>query len=271
MIPASGRTAIVTGASTGVGHAIAKALARAGFTVFGTSRDPTKTPLRNVSMLTCDLTDSASVDALVSTVLARMGRIHVLVNNADVTLIAGAEESSLMQVRALFDANLFGVMRMTNAVLPAMRKTGGGRIINIGSVFGVMPSPFGALYSASKHALESYSESLDHEVRAFNIRVSLIAPALTRNGFDQNVLEPDAPLQEYDQARAHMHGYVQELLAVAEPSDVVADAVLLAATATRPRRRYPAGKAGRRADFLRRFMPTDTFDKAIRKARRLPN
>lgn len=270
MITASGRTVIVTGASMGIGHAIAETLARAGFTVFGTSRRPTKTGPRNVSMLTCDVTDPASVDALVSTVLGRMGRIDILVNNAGVGLIAAAEESSISQVRALFDVNLFGVMRMTNAVLPVMRKAGGGRVINIGSVLGVMPSPFGAFYSASKHALEGYSESLDHEVRAFKVRVSVIEPAQTRSVFEQNALEPDAALPEYDRARAHARAYLQEILAAAEPPEVVADAVLLAAMAARPRRRYPAGKVGRRAAFLRRFVPAETFDKAMRKEMRLP-
>ena len=124
----SGRTAIVTGASSGIGRASAEALARAGFTVFGTSRRPTNSGPTQVSMLTCNLTDDVSVKALVSTVLAKTGRIDILVNNAGVGMLGGAEESSLAQVQALFDVNLFGVMRMTNAVLPSMRGRGEGRM-----------------------------------------------------------------------------------------------------------------------------------------------
>ena len=186
----SGKTAIVTGASSGIGRASAEALARAGFTVFGTSRRASNGS-NGVSMLTCDVTDDASVKALVSTVLSQTGRIDVLVNNAGLGLFGGAEESSINQVQALFDVNVFGTMRMTNAVLPSMRQRGEGRIINISSILGLIPAPYSAHYSAIKHALEGYSESLDHEVRAFNIRVSLIEPAYTRSVFDQNALEPD--------------------------------------------------------------------------------
>lgn len=153
----SGKTAIVTGASSGIGHASAEALARAGFTVFGTSRRTTAEGPNQVSMLTCDVTDDAAVNALVSTVLSQTGRIDVLVNNAGIGLLGGAEESSVAQVKALFEVNLFGVMRMTNAVLPSMRRRGEGRIINIGSVLGLIPAPYSAHYSATKHALEGYS------------------------------------------------------------------------------------------------------------------
>src|SRR5947207_5316913 len=188
----SGKTAIVTGASSGIGRASAETLARAGFIVFGTSRRPASNGPDGVTMLTCDVTEDASVNALVSSVLSKTGRIDVLINNAGVGLLGGAEESSIAQVQALFDVNLFGVMRMTNAVLPSMRRRGEGRIINISSGLGFIPAPYSAHYAASKHALEGYSESLDHEIRAFGIRVALIEPAYTRSVFDHNSLEPDA-------------------------------------------------------------------------------
>src|SRR4029450_5295380 len=197
-----GKTAIVTGASSGIGRASAEALARAGFTVFGTSRRTISDGPHQVSMLTCDVTDDSSVNSLVSTVLSQSGRIDVLVNNAGIGLLGGAEESSISQVQALFDVNLFGVMRVTNAVLPSMRQRGRGRIINISSVLGLIPAPYSAHYAATKHALEGYSESLDHEARAFNVRVSLIEPAFTQSSFDQSALKADSPLKEYDEARA---------------------------------------------------------------------
>src|SRR5579883_2430572 len=120
----SGRTAIVTGASSGIGRASAEALARAGFTVFGTSRKAANEGPRGVRMLVCDVTNDDSVASLTSAVLSQTGRIDVLVNNAGIGMFGGAEESSISQSQALFDVNLFGVMRMTNAVLPAMRKRG---------------------------------------------------------------------------------------------------------------------------------------------------
>jgi short-subunit dehydrogenase len=100
------------------------------------------------------VTDEASVNAMIAAVLSRTGRIDVLVNNAGLGLMGGAEESSIAQVQALFDVNVYGVMRLTNAVLPIMRQGGAGRIINISSVLGLIPAPYSAHYSATKHALE---------------------------------------------------------------------------------------------------------------------
>jgi len=266
----SGKTAIVTGASSGIGRASAEALARAGFTVFGTSRSKASSNPAQVSMLTCDVTDGDSVSALVATVLAQTGRIDLLVNNAGVGLLGGAEESSVAQVQSLFDVNLFGVMRMINAVLPSMRRRGEGRIVNIGSILGLVPAPYSAHYSAVKHALEGYSESLDHEVRAFNIRVSIIEPAFVRTVFDQNGIEPDSLLKEYDQARAGFKALLAEVMPKADRPEMVADAVVKAATDARPRRRYTVGKAARQVSLLRRFAPAEMFDKTLRKQFRLP-
>ncbi|MER9231161.1 oxidoreductase [Mesorhizobium sp. M0622] len=266
----SEKTAIVTGASSGIGRASAEALARAGFTVFGTSRRKTSNGPNGVTMLACDVTDDAAVNALVATVLAQTGRIDLLVNNAGVGLLGGAEESSVAQVQALFDVNLFGVIRMTNAILPSMRRRGQGRIINIGSILGLVPAPYSAHYSAVKHALEGYSESLDHEVRAFNVRVSVIEPAFVRTVFDQNGIEPDSLLKEYDRARAGFKALLGDVMPKADRPEVVADVVVKAATDASPRRRYTAGKAARQVSLLRRFAPAGIFDKSLRKQFRLP-
>jgi short-subunit dehydrogenase len=266
----SGKTAIVTGASTGIGRASAEALAKAGFTVFGTSRRAISDGPKGVTMLACDVTDEGSVKNLVSNVLAQTGRVDLLVNNAGIGIQGGAEESSVDQVRALFDVNLFGVMRVTNAVLPSMRQRGGGRIINISSVLGFLPAPYAAHYAATKHALEGYSESLDHEARAFNVRVSLIEPAFTQSSFDQSALKADSPLKEYDEARAGAAALIKQAVAIGDPPGVVADTVVAAATASRPKHRYPAGKTARQLSVLRRFVPPGMFDKSLRKQFRLP-
>ena len=194
--------ALVTGASIGIGRATAKALQDAGFQVFGTSRRAAAKRADGVTMLTCDVTDDASVAKLVDEVLIKAGRIDLLVNNAGIGLLGGAEESSIAQAQALFDVNLFGVIRVTNAVLPAMRRQGKGRIINMSSILGLIPAPYSALYASTKHALEGYSESLDHELRAFGIRVVLVEPAYTRTSFEDNVTAPDRLLDVYDLARA---------------------------------------------------------------------
>lgn len=264
------KTAIVTGASTGIGRSSAEALARAGYTVFGTSRRQITDGPSQVTMLACDVVDDEAVNTLVATVLSQTGRIDLLVNNAGIGLIGGAEESSINQVKALFDVNLFGAVRMTNAVLPSMRQRGGGRIINLSSVLGLIPAPYSAHYSATKHALEGYSESLDHELRAFNIRVSLIEPAYTKSVFEQNALGPDTVLKDYEQARAGALALVRDVMPTADPPEVVAKAVVRAAIARRPRRRYTAGKVARQISMLRRFVPAEMFDKSLRKQMRLP-
>jgi NAD(P)-dependent dehydrogenase (short-subunit alcohol dehydrogenase family) len=142
----SGRgVALVTGASTGIGRATAEALRDAGYRVFGTSRKSVPERSDGITMLTCDVSQDASVAGLIDEVLAKAGRIDLLVNNAGIGLLGGAEESSVAQAQALFDVNLFGVLRVTNAVLPTMRSQGKGRIINLSSVLGLIPAPYSAL------------------------------------------------------------------------------------------------------------------------------
>ena len=141
--------ALVTGASSGIGRATAKALRSAGFRVVGTSRRAAAKSSDGITMLTCDVTDDQSVAKLVDEVLAKAGRIDLLVNNAGIGLLGGAEESSTAQAQALFDVNVFGVMRVTKAVLPAMRRQGKGRIVNLSSVQGFIPAPYFALYAST--------------------------------------------------------------------------------------------------------------------------
>src|SRR6266536_3026465 len=196
------QVALVTGASSGIGEAAAHELLAAGFTVYGTSRRAVAGEDRNgVVFLPLDVTDDQSVAGAVREVLDRSGRIDVLVNNAGLGVAGAAEESSLEQARALFETNLFGSIRMTRAVLPQMRQQGSGRVINVSSVLGLAPAPFGALYAATKHAIEGYSESLDHEVREYGIRVLLVEPAYTRTSFDANAIPADEPLPLYAQRR----------------------------------------------------------------------
>ncbi|TJW42060.1 MAG: SDR family NAD(P)-dependent oxidoreductase, partial [Mesorhizobium sp.] len=201
---------------------------------------------------------------------AEAGRIDLLVNNAGMGLLGGAEESSMAQAQALFDVNVFGVFRVTNAVLPAMRRQGKGRIVNLSSVQGFIPAPYFALYSSTKHAVEGYSESLDHELRPFGIRVALVEPAYTRTSFEDNLARPDQLLDIYDSARAGMNVAVRKAMEKGDAPEVVANTVLKAATDSVPRRRYAAGKMARQVSFLRRFVPASAFDKSLRKQNGLP-
>ena len=262
--------ALVTGASSGIGLATAKALQKAGYRVFGTSRRAVAETTDGVTMLACDVTDDASVAKLIEEVLAKAGRIDLLVNNAGKGLFGGAEESSMAQAKALFDVNVFGVFRVTNAVLPAMRRQGTGRIVNLSSVQGFIPAPYFAIYAATKHAVEGYSESLDHELRPLGIRVGLVEPAYTRTSFEDNLARPDQLLDIYDIARAGMKVAVRKAMEKGDTPETVARTVLAAATDPAPKRRYAAGKVARQVSLLRRFVPASAFDKSLRKQLGLP-
>jgi len=258
--------ALVTGASSGIGEATAERLALAGYRVYGTSRRRAPVGQRSFEMLPLDVTSDESVEAAVREIVRLDGRIDLLVNNAGFSIApAGAEESSMQQARSIFDTNFFGIVRMTRAVVPHMRRQGGGRIINIGSVLGFLPAPYMALYAATKHAIEGYSESLDHELRTRGIRVSVIEPAYTKTQFDANLLEADAKLDEYREVRAAMGKKLKEVLAAADEPRIVADVVLEAASAARPKLRYTAGRVARRVRLLRRFAPAGLLDSGIRK------
>jgi NAD(P)-dependent dehydrogenase (short-subunit alcohol dehydrogenase family) len=261
---------LVTGVSSGIGRAVANAFAAKGFEVFGTSRNPSRTePIPGVELVQLDVTDAASVTGAVSTVIRRAGRIGILVNNAGVGVIGAAEESSITQAQQLFDTNFFGMVRLTREVLPYLRAQRGGRIINIGSVLGFLPAPYGALYAASKHAVEGYSESLDHEIREFGVRVSVVEPAYTSTSFDTNAADADSPIDSYATTREHVRRVLTEAVHVGDDPVVVAQVVLKAATCRTPKLRYPAGPLARRLSLLRKFAPATLLDKGIRKANKL--
>ncbi|WP_457423173.1 oxidoreductase [Roseateles sp. P5_E7] len=264
------KVALVTGASSGIGQATAERLAKAGYTVYGTSRQGRQAGQRGFEMLALDVTLDDSVAAAVQKVIEVEGRIDLLVNNAGFGVApAGAEESSIAQAQAIFDTNFFGMVRMTRAVLPHMRLCKSGRILNIGSVLGFLPMPYGALYAATKHAVEGYSESLDHELRTRGIRVSVIEPAYTKTPFDANFLEPDAKLDEYREARAAVTERVRQVMATADQPGVVAEVVLKAASATSTKLRYTAGGLASRLRLLRTFAPAGMVDAGVRRDLRL--
>ena len=146
------KTAFLTGASSGIGKAAAAALTNAGYRVIGTSRRADPDAVRDgIRMIPCDVTSDESVAVAVARAHAELGQIDLLVNNAGVGVTGAAEESSIAQVRSLFETNFHGVVRVTNAVLPIMRGQGSGRILNVGSGLGLIPAPYSAYYSASKH------------------------------------------------------------------------------------------------------------------------
>jgi NAD(P)-dependent dehydrogenase (short-subunit alcohol dehydrogenase family) len=240
--------------------------------VYGTSRRGAQgqSGKRAFQMLALDVTSDESVAAAVNEVLRLEGRIDLLVNNAGFGVApAAAEESSIRQAQAIFDTNFFGIVRMIRAVVPHMRRRGSGRIINISSVLGFVPMPYMALYSATKHAVEGYSESLDQELRTQGIRVSLVEPAYIKSAFDANQLQPDQALEEYRDLRAGLDQRVKQALEGADGPAVVARTVVQVALAATPKVRYTSGALAGRLRFLRRFAPATLVEAGVRKDLRL--
>jgi short-subunit dehydrogenase len=264
------KIAIVTGASSGIGEATAEILANSGYKVYGTSRKGAQVAQRSYQMIALDVNSEESIEAAVKEIIKIEGRIDLVVNNAGFGVApGGAEESTIEQTKMIFDTNFFGTVRMVRAVVPYMRKQGEGRIINIGSVLGFIPAPYMATYAATKHAIEGFSESLDHELRTRGIRVSVVEPSYTNTKFETNTLEVDAKLDEYSIARKALAKLIKVAIAGGDDPKVVANVVLKAANAKHPKLRYPAGKSACQLSFLRKFAPAALVDMGVRKELKL--
>ena len=262
--------ALVTGASSGIGKAATLTLSDAGFLVIGTSRDVSRvTPRKRVTFLDLDVTSDESVTHVVRQVIERFGRIDVLVNNAGIGASGAAEEISVAQAQTVFDVNVFGLMRMTTAVLPHMRAQGSGRIINVSSVAGFVPNPFMAVYVSTKHAVEGYSESLDHEVREHGVRVLRVQPGPVNTPFGANLVQADSPLPAYAHRRRIFEDVMMETMRKGDDPAAVAKVIASAATDPKPKLRYLVGSTAGRVAALRRVVPARTFDKGIRKLNRM--
>ena len=259
------KIALVTGASSGIGEAIGRQLAESGYYVFCASRRGTMAGGGSVEGLILDVTNDASVKAGVDTVLKRSGRIDVLVNAAGFGVAGANEESSMAQAHAIFETNFFGILRLTNAVLPAMRAQGFGRVVNISSLLGLFPAPFSGLYCATKHALEAYSESLDQEVSGFGVRVVLIEPGFIKTAIAEAGQSADSPLSVYDGPRARVEQSYLAMVSGAPGPETVANAVLVAISANAPRPRYAVGGSAKLVAALRRFIPRRIIAARLRK------
>jgi NAD(P)-dependent dehydrogenase (short-subunit alcohol dehydrogenase family) len=259
------KVVLVTGASSGIGRATAATLASRGHRVFGTTRSLQGVePIDGVTFLPLEVTNENSVQRGVQTVLDAAGRIDVLVNNAGSAVLGAFEETSVEQAKALFDTNVFGVMRTSQAVLPHMRARGSGLIVNLSSVLGFLPAPYLALYSSTKHAVEGLSESLDHEVRQFGIRVVLIEPNFTRTGLGSHSMIAASPVHAYDKERSRAAAAVNASIDHAPDPQTVADEIAQAIEAPH-RMRRPVGPRAKLLSRLRRYMPPGPVDRQLRK------
>ena len=268
-----GKRVMITGASKGLGRALAVRFAaegadlalcaRSGKALEELHNSLISTGVRVVAVQ-CDVANSVQVQSFVEKVAAELGDVDVLINNAGYVLSGAAEHATLEQAKAQFETNFFGVLRLTNAILPGMRQAGDGRIVNISSVVGFLPAPYMGIYAASKHALEGYTETLDHEVRRFGVRAILVQPAYTKSKFSGNARFARVALELYAAERKRVNDLVEQSVEQGDDPRVVADAVCQALTAKSPRLRYPVGK-GVALSRMRRFVPTGIFDKSFRK------
>lgn len=266
-----GKVVLVTGASSGFGHAIAESLVADGFVVFGSLRAPLslRPSFRTVTM---DVTRDDSVTAAVEEVLRSVGRIDVLINNAGIGLAGAIEDTSIEEAKAQFETNFFGTHRTCRAVLPHLRAQGSGTIINMSSLAGRVSIPFQAFYSASKYAIEAYSEALRMEVRPFGIRVAMIEPGDFATSFTASrrmaaAANPSSPYHAVcGDAIAEM---AREEQANKNISPVV-EAVHTILRSRVPRLRYPRATASQRLSVaLRRFLPDATWETMMRRTYRL--
>jgi len=262
---------VVTGVSSGIGRAAAEKFAKRGCRVFGTVRSiANTTPLPGVELIEMDIRDDASVQRGILMIIGQAGCIDVLVNNAGMTMIGAVEETTTSEAASLFDTNVFGILRTTQAVLPHMRTKGQGRIVNVSSVLGFLPAPYMGLYSASKHAVEGLSETLDHEVRQFGIRVTLVEPSYTKTNLDVNSPQAKLKIADYDRERELVARAIADSVNGAPEPSQVADTIVEAALGAWRMRRTPAGQASLLSK-LRRFMPAGPVDSSLRKTFGLPS
>ena len=274
-----GQVILITGSSSGIGRATAAAAAARGHRVFATARQTDD--LADLSLpgsidaLPLDVTDAGSIERAVAEVLRRCGRLDALVNNAGYGQYGSLEDVALGDWKRQYDVNLFGAVAAIQAVLPALRESGGGTIVNVSSVAGKIAIPFAAPYCSSKHALEAISDSLRLEVAPFGIRVVVIEPGPIATRFGdraraevQPFLQKPGPYKEfYVEAERAME---QDFRRGQLPPDFVARVIVQALESRRPRTRYTVTAMAKLGIPAKRFLPDRVLDRAMRGRLKLP-
>jgi NAD(P)-dependent dehydrogenase (short-subunit alcohol dehydrogenase family) len=269
------RAVLITGCSSGIGHATAEHLAREDYTVYATARRPESIEdLRaaGCQTLALDVTDEASMQAAVDEVVKREGAVGALINNAGYSQSGAVETVPTEQVRRQFETNVFGLIRMCQLVLPSMRAQHEGRIVNIGSMGGRLTFPGGGLYHATKYAVEAISDALRFEVRGFGVKVILVEPGLIVTNFAEAA---NATVQHDDEAGPYAHfnqkvagitadAYAGPLRRLGAGPEAVAQTIAKALGAKRPKARYPVTPSAHLMINQRRFTPDPVWDLMMR-------
>ncbi len=259
------RVVLITGASSGFGKITAELLAKTGYRVFGTSRRPETAQVAGVTMLPLDVRNADSLRACVQAVKDQAGRVDVLINNAGyIGPAAACEEMDIAQLRAVFETNFFGMVQITNAVLPLMREQGGGIIINLSSAGGIVGSPFFAAYMSSKHAVEGYTESLYYEVKPFGIHAVLIEPGFFKTNIQNTIQGPDHPLEAYADQREATRRCDHYCIDHGRDPWWVAMMISRILDDPAPRLRYPVGLDAQVMVALKRWLPFGWFSRGAK-------
>ncbi len=255
---------LITGISSGIGEATAKRLAQMGFAVFGSRRFLSSgIDAHGITIFPMDVCSDDSVRRGIHFVIEKAGRIDVLINNAGYALDGALEETSLEEAKAQFETNFFGVARVIKAVLPTLRNQRSGHIVNVSSVVGLFSVPFWGFYSASKFALEGYTEGLRYELKSFGIRVSLVEPGFTRTGLLHHGHHAQESIEAYGSLKKRVLGAIAEYTAQAPSPAVVADDIVRVLTTGSDKLRYKVGKDAKLITRLRRFLPQTLFETII--------
>jgi NADP-dependent 3-hydroxy acid dehydrogenase YdfG len=272
------KVALVTGTSSGIGRATALKLHQQGFVVYATARNVTSIDdlaSLGIRARTLDVTDEDSMSIIVKEIENEHGAVDVLVNNAGYEIVGPVEEVPIEEVRKLFETNVFGLVRLTQLVIPAMRQRKMGRIINVASIYGRIAVPGGAFYGASKHAVEAFGEALRLEVEPYGIEVATIEPAATRTRLRANTAwfgdRVDGPYARLHQKLETWRVATYETRAnppgqLSSTPEQVADVIVRAATSRgRPKAKYPVGVVASGLFALRRWLPATWFDGFVRR------
>jgi NAD(P)-dependent dehydrogenase (short-subunit alcohol dehydrogenase family) len=265
------KVALVTGASSGFGLLTAERLAAKGFRVFGTSRNPqAMLHAPSVEMLELDVRSDGSVAACIERVTGLASHVDLLVNNAGREHASVIEETALEHAREVFETNFWGVVRVTNAVLPGMRKRRSGQIINVGSLAGLMGVPGQGFYSASKFALEGYTETLRIELDPFDIHVSLIEPGFFKTNLHSNMLIGSHLFHDYDAVRPALTSAITKAIVDGDDPRKVANVIAEVAGSASPRLRYRVGSDAVWLPRLKAMLPQALFQRGMRRRFELP-
>jgi NADP-dependent 3-hydroxy acid dehydrogenase YdfG len=270
------RAVLITGCSTGIGRATAERFARNGWTIYATARRPetlAELEATGCRTLALDVCDEESMRAAVTLVTAEQGAVGVLVNNAGFSLTGPIENLPMEEVRRQFETNVFGLVRMTQLVLPGMRDQGWGRIVNVSSMGGKLTFPGMGFYHGTKYAVEAISDALRYEVGGFGVRVIVIEPGLVKTAFGEtatkdasSAAESEAPYAEFADAvgRRITGSYEGAMGMVATGPETVARVIERAVKSRRPRARYVVTFGAKAMHATRVAVPDAVWDAMMR-------